>query len=213
MKEIIQSPAPMRADLGIALGPIEPISDPACILDILGLLGRGGFLFDDARQVLLFNDIAESCLRDGLMIRSGRLAASDPESNERLQRLMGRAGQSPRALATAVRRSIGLPLIIHALPMTAAARPVFDQAGLLLFVSAPEARTLPRPDMLSRAFGLTPAEVQVAIGIAHGRKLAEIAADRGVKTGTARTHLKTVFAKTGTRGQTELVALLARLAF
>ncbi len=64
-----------------------------------------------------------------------------------------------------------------------------------------------------RMFALTRAEAEVAIGIACGRRVAEIAVDRGVKVETVRTHSKTVFGKTRTRGQAELAALLARLAF
>jgi len=64
-----------------------------------------------------------------------------------------------------------------------------------------------------QTFGLTPAEAEVAIGIAAGRTLAQIAAERGVKVGTVRAHSKTVFSKTQTRGQAELTGLLTRLAF
>jgi DNA-binding CsgD family transcriptional regulator len=50
--------------------------------------------------------------------------------------------------------------------------------------------------------------MNVAMGIADGRHLAEIAADRCIKIETVRTHSKTVFHKTGTRGQPKLAALL-----
>ena len=82
-----------------------------------------------------------------------------------------------------------------------------DSARLLLVSYHPESCQVPPADMLSHMFGLTPADASVAIGIVGGRQLAEIAADRGVKTGTVRVHSKTVFAKTRTRGQAELAAL------
>jgi DNA-binding CsgD family transcriptional regulator len=93
------------------------------------------------------------------------------------------------------------------------AQPVLDSARLLLVSYDPENCQVPPPDMLSHMFGLTPAEASVAIGIVGGKQLAEIAADRGVKTGTVRVHSKTVFAKTRTRGQTELAAFVTRVAF
>jgi DNA-binding CsgD family transcriptional regulator len=62
---------------------------------------------------------------------------------------------------------------------------------------------------LRSRFMLTPAEVQIALGIAEGRTLAAIAKMRGVAVSTARGQLKSVFAKTGTHRQAELVALLA----
>jgi DNA-binding CsgD family transcriptional regulator len=67
-------------------------------------------------------------------------------------------------------------------------------------------------DVLADLFGLTPAEASVAARIGAERSLAEIAADRSVKTETARAHLKSAFGKTGARGQAQLVALLTRLA-
>ena len=61
---------------------------------------------------------------------------------------------------------------------------------------------------LRSRFMLTPAEVQVALGIAEGETLAAIAKMRGVAVSTARGQLKSIFAKTGTHRQAELVALL-----
>jgi DNA-binding CsgD family transcriptional regulator len=58
-------------------------------------------------------------------------------------------------------------------------------------------------------FRLTPAEARIALGIAEGATLAAIAEARGVSVSTARTQLKSVFAKTNVHRQAELVALLA----
>jgi DNA-binding CsgD family transcriptional regulator len=84
---------------------------------------------------------------------------------------------------------------------------------LLLLVVDPEQWLAPPQDMLMQAFDLTRAEADVAIGIASGRTLAEIATDRDIKIGTVRAHLKAVFAKTHTRSQAELTGALTRLAF
>jgi DNA-binding CsgD family transcriptional regulator len=86
-------------------------------------------------------------------------------------------------------------------------------ARLLVIASDPEFSHVPPVNMLTEIFGLTPSEARVAIAIAAGKQFAEIALDRGVKIDTVRVHSKTVFSKTGTRGQSELAALLTRLAF
>jgi DNA-binding CsgD family transcriptional regulator len=57
-------------------------------------------------------------------------------------------------------------------------------------------------------FDLTPAEARVAIGLVSGRSIKEIAANGGITVKTGRTYLERVFAKTSTRQQSELVALL-----
>ena len=54
-------------------------------------------------------------------------------------------------------------------------------------------------------FHLTPTETLIAMSIAKGMTLADIARSRGIAIGTARSHLKHVFRKTGTHRQAELV--------
>ena len=61
---------------------------------------------------------------------------------------------------------------------------------------------------LRSRFCLTPAEAQIALGIADGKTLAAVAEVRGVSVSTARAQLKSVFVKTGTHRQAELVAFL-----
>jgi DNA-binding CsgD family transcriptional regulator len=71
---------------------------------------------------------------------------------------------------------------------------------------------VPREDTLRVVFDLTPAEARLAQGITRGDTLEEIATSLGIKMPTARTQLAAVFAKTGTRRQAKLVAILTRLA-
>ena len=66
------------------------------------------------------------------------------------------------------------------------------------------------PSILEASFRFTPAEARIAQGIARGETLAAVAAAHGIAMTTAKTHLQSVFHKTGTHRQAELVALLAR---
>ena len=208
----------------------------ACILSVLDSLGHGGFLLDNERQVLAHNSIGcggflldgeqqflflnptgVDCLGDGLMMRGKRVAATDRESDVRLQSLIGAALNSTDVTCGStsvwVRRDSKLPLTVHIVRFGEEVRPALKGASLLLVAFDPERCKPPPPDMLTDVFGLTPAEANVAVGIVEGRHLADIAADRGVKTGTVRAYSKTAFAKTGTRGQAELAVLLTRLAY
>ena len=60
--------------------------------------------------------------------------------------------------------------------------------------------------LLAALFGLTPAEQRVAVLLAQGRDAAEIAALLQVQANTARSHIKQLLAKSGTRRQAEFVA-------
>jgi DNA-binding CsgD family transcriptional regulator len=71
---------------------------------------------------------------------------------------------------------------------------------------------VPCAQVLQRVFDLTQAEVRLAQGVARGDSLEEVAAGLGIKISTARTQLASIFAKTQTRRQAKLVALLGRLA-
>jgi DNA-binding CsgD family transcriptional regulator len=60
---------------------------------------------------------------------------------------------------------------------------------------------------LQRLFGLTPAEARVLALLLDDCRPSEIAAELGISITTVRTHLKSLFAKTETRRQSELIAL------
>ncbi|HEU0202427.1 MAG TPA: LuxR C-terminal-related transcriptional regulator [Burkholderiaceae bacterium] len=61
--------------------------------------------------------------------------------------------------------------------------------------------------MLERLFDLTPAERRVFGLLLADRSPREIAGELRIAVTTVRTHLQSLFAKTGTRRQSELVAL------
>jgi DNA-binding CsgD family transcriptional regulator len=76
-----------------------------------------------------------------------------------------------------------------------------------------EARTVIDPVILSQALGITHAQAHVASLLSSGLSIDEIAVERGISVETARNHIKSVFARTGTSRQGELIALIARLHF
>ncbi len=67
------------------------------------------------------------------------------------------------------------------------------------------------PMIVAETFNLTPAEARVAVALASGHALEDIASRHGVSIVTVRTQLRAVFAKTGTARQADLVRLLATM--
>ena len=63
---------------------------------------------------------------------------------------------------------------------------------------------------LSQHFGLTRSEVSLIVEFERGGTLSEIAERLGVSRSTAQTHLKAIFAKTGTTKQRDVVTLVSR---
>lgn len=95
----------------------------------------------------------------------------------------------------------------------ATAAPLDGKPGLaLLCMSAMHHRTKGTSGRLQRMFGLTPAEAELAERLASGESLETIAEVRHITIDTARTQLRTVFKKTGTHRQGELVSLVSNLS-
>ena len=193
------------------LPPMPPQSIPTHILGALEALRCGAFLLDLGGRVLSFNLSALACLGNGLKLGGGRLSAIDRVTDRRLQQVVQAALAEPDGpnlqTTVMVQRPARLPLATRIVRMAQGA------PFLLLLILDAELWPEPSYQMLSQAFGLTQAETMVAIGIASGRSLARIATDRGIKIGTVRAHLKTVFCKTHTRGQADLTRVLTRLSF
>jgi DNA-binding CsgD family transcriptional regulator len=73
-------------------------------------------------------------------------------------------------------------------------------------------RSGPNPQTLQRMFGLTSAETHLALRLAQGDAPLEIARSWRLSRTTIRSQLASLFAKTETRRQAELVALLGRIS-
>jgi len=69
---------------------------------------------------------------------------------------------------------------------------------------------MPQTAFLKNRFGLTPAEARVVHRLVSGDSLRSAAKALGIQYETVRTHLKSIFQKTGTRRQVELVVVVVR---
>ena len=65
---------------------------------------------------------------------------------------------------------------------------------------------------LQQAFGLTPAEARTAALVGSGLAPQDVADQIGLTVGTIRSELKSIFEKLGISRQSELAALVTRLA-
>jgi len=63
---------------------------------------------------------------------------------------------------------------------------------------------------LKSRFGLSSAEIDIALALADGKDIVRIAQLRGVTPHTVRSQLKAIFHKTGARSQAQLVAIVLR---
>jgi pimeloyl-ACP methyl ester carboxylesterase/DNA-binding CsgD family transcriptional regulator len=94
------------------------------------------------------------------------------------------------------------------------ARPITDREGQRLILVEPlQGEWTPETSqLLASTFGMTDAETAVAAGLAEGLAPKELAERRGVSVLTVRAQIKSILAKTGASGQSDLVRLLASLS-
>ena len=178
---------------------------------------RIGVLHLDRRgRILAVNDRARSILQhgDGLSDSDEVLRASTPEDNIRLDRLLDTALPTSGAVAVSGsmllgRSSVLPPLVVHVKPVGVTqhdygARHV---AALVLIVD-PSSQHRIAPALVAKTLGLTPAESQVAVWLAEGKSVNEIAIATGRSRDSIYWHLKQIYRKQHVSRQADLVRLV-----
>jgi DNA-binding CsgD family transcriptional regulator len=182
----------------------------------MDLVGQPALVLDRRGSVLGMNAGAEKMFDAEFYIRNRCLTACDQHAASALGVLADQLRTTPDTVALpaapiVVRRSANVPLLIRILPIDGAARSPFLGARALLTLSPIESKRAPDLNLLCEVFGLTRAEADVAALVSCGKPLSAIARRRGSSRVTVRNQMRTIFAKTGTHRQSELVALLASL--
>ena len=166
--------------------------------------------------VIGMNGQAEACLGHDLAIRNNRLTLLDRQANADLARLIDLLAHSSdlHPLPTSpivVRRIDKRPIVIQMQPVPPAARSPFLGARAILLIRDLEGNAAFDQALLAATFELTPAQARLATRLARGDSVEAAAQEAGIALATARNQLKTIFQKTGTHRQAELVALLHRV--
>ena len=192
----------------------------ASLEKLLETTGLGIVQLDGRGRMVAANDRARDLLRtgDGLFDEGGFLFARAPEDDARLQSLLARAlppfGAQGAGGSTMARRSAVLPpLALHVNPVGLQETDfrVWPVAALVLVVD-PASGIGIDPGVAAEALGLTLMQSRVAVLLAQGLSVHEIAAATGRKESTIRSHVKRMFARHGLSRQAELVRLVLSLA-
>lgn len=176
--------------------------------------------FDQQGNILEMNEEAERILeeKDGISMTSKGIKAARQSENQDLQRLLNEAiaggvsDTEPSVVeAMAITRQFDrsrLGIVIRTIPMGE-----WSESGqrpaAVMFLRDPDYNSgEPLQEVVQRVFGLTRMESALAVLLAQGYTLDEAAEQLNVRRNTARTHLRSIFGKTGVSRQTMLVRLL-----
>ena len=171
-------------------------------------------------RIMAANDRARGILRrgDGLSDRDGLLRARAPDDQARLERLVGDAlpvsGGVTVSGSTLLRRSAVLrPFVVHVKPV-GVGQPDYGarHASVLVLIVEPGRQHRVNPDLVAATLQLTPAETQVAVWLAEGKSVRDMAEAAGHTEDTIYWHLKRIYRKQSISRQADLVRLVLSLA-
>ena len=190
------------------------------LLKGLDRLVIGLILYDRNAKVVYINPTAKAIIEQhpALLFEEGDLLLINPEEERHLrQTIIHTAGIDPddswkQSVAIGVTHpDVESPLPLLVTPMHASLITSdldYEGARVAVFLSDPNLQQPISIDNLVSVYGLTPSEAQVAISLANGHSIDEIANVSHHSAHTIRSQLKSVFRKTGVSRQSELIKLL-----
>ncbi len=179
-------------------------------LAALDALAVACIVCNGAGLVAYANRAAEQLERDGVLtLGAGGIGAPDPRENGLVLALVGRAAQGRAGGAATIGAGAGQTAFVLTAPLP---RGLGGGRGLaLVMVRRADAAPSFDASMLRALFALTAAEARLAMSLAQGATLAEVASAQGLSENTLRSQLAAVLRKTGSATQRDLVRLLGHL--
>lgn len=180
------------------------------VWDLLDCFDLGTVILRNGRNVAGMNRAAAEIVkrRDGLVVDRGRLRALDPTDDALLESLVAYStngvGRRSPGFVQISRSTDHRPYDVCIAKLASPA----NTRGIALFVYDQDACSTSVFTLARSLFNLTAAEARVVQGLADGFTLHQIAEDLRISPHTVRTHLKSVFAKTETRRQSDLLRLV-----
>jgi len=178
----------------------------------LASLSVGVLVVSAGNRVRSLNEAAERFAKtaSAMRIHNGRLELNDPTLDERLRAAVRLASLAPFGHSLSAGETIVVPagqgqtfaLRVGPLPPDPSA--VVEPLAAI-FIGVPAMAPRSWSEHIRAVYNLSPAETRLLFALLNGRRLAEYASDAGVSIHTAQTQLKSVFAKTGCRRQSDLI--------
>ncbi len=196
--------------------------EAATLADTLDGIAAGMFLVDEDGRVVQSNVAGHSMVAAGetLRVAGGRLVTGDVQTDQTLLDIFatsaeGDAAVGTKGIAVPLATEDGEPFVAHVLPLTSGAR---RRAGAAyaavaaVFVHKAALAPPSQPEMVARTYKLTPSELRVLLAVVNVGGVPETAATLGIAETTVKFHLRSLFEKTGTKRQADLVKLVAGFA-
>lgn len=194
----------------------------------LDSLGSAAFLLEASGRLLVASVQAEALLRGDNVVSLDRSkvlraanAGEDMDLSAVIQRCATGIGNPSARPLRLTSRATGQAYVAWMVPLQPVrshapsrrfelfSRLAAQPAVLVMVASAEKGIDIPA-DTIQAIFRLSAAEARLVKALVGGRSLAEYAADAGLSRNTTRNQLASIFLKTGTTRQTELVVMVVR---
>jgi DNA-binding CsgD family transcriptional regulator/PAS domain-containing protein len=174
-------------------------AEAASLADTLDSISAGMFLVDATGRIVHANVAGHVMLdaADVLRAEKGRLVVNDLQTSQVLVDTFASAGNGDAALGV---KGIGVPLlsrngerhVANVLPLTSGARRLAGAsyaAVAALFVHKAALDTPSPPEVIAKAYRLTPTELRVLLAVVEIGGVPEVAEALGIAETTVKTHL------------------------
>ncbi|HEY4125091.1 MAG TPA: helix-turn-helix transcriptional regulator [Rhizomicrobium sp.] len=189
------------------------------LADVLEKSGRGVFLVDEMGRIRHANQAGREIVakNDGLTDKNSLLAATGRIQKRKFETILRMAASPDRENRAS--GSLLLPRLSRRHPLSAIAMPLNAETGApfhskplaLVCVSDPEQGAQISQARICDLFDFTPAEAKVAMELLAAEEPKSIAEHLGISVNTVRVHMASIFRKTHTNRQAELVRLLMQM--
>ncbi|MBB6466189.1 DNA-binding CsgD family transcriptional regulator [Aminobacter lissarensis] len=180
--------------------------------DALEALGLPAAVLGGRGQLLACNQLMDKLIPATVQDGADRAQITDKKADALLETaLSALAGGARRGIVQSfpIKGADGKPSsVAHLLPVRGSAHDLFSRMNSILVVMPLPGPGAPPAKVLQALFDLTPSEARIASALADGRTIDAISQDFGIARETVRSHLRSIFAKSGVSKQSSLVRLL-----
>ncbi|ANI79637.1 MULTISPECIES: helix-turn-helix transcriptional regulator [Sphingobium] len=165
-------------------------------------------ILDREGRILRRNAVAMRMLEEADVVaeQSGKLQPRTGSAAATINRILASPPPAGEEILFEVAAGDGQPL--HARARAVPSSAYGDGAWIALFIADPSRPGGLSEEALRERFQLTRAEAGLALHLAQGASLADAAVALDIAYNTVRSHLRAIFAKTGTHRQGQLITLL-----
>ena len=187
-------------------------------VETLNKLSHGVVILDDAGKLMTHNQCAEQFLKSPyrILLKGDRLTLLDAVVDQQLQLLISQCLATVAGKAQFPGGTINIPGNSHIAPLCVHVYPMklppglfkLERSAVVLFLFGPITAGDFDETVLRTVFGFTSAESRLVAAILKGTTISGASKKLRISINTARTQLKSIFARVGVHRQADLVRLV-----